>query len=149
MIQLIDQYPAELRGEFWMKVYRKGILIEEYEDHNIIVNGARSAVARLISGNGTGKNINRIAFGIGGIAPSPDNTTITGAFIKNLTSYSYPVTGQVLFLWDLLTTEANGKGILEFGLLCADDTLFARKTRAKPLEKDSDISIEGRWLIIL
>jgi hypothetical protein len=149
MIQFIDQYPSKMRGEFGMKVYRKGILIEEYEDHNIIVNGARSVVARLISGNGTGKNINRIAFGTSGAAPSPDNTTIIGAFIKNLSSYSYPVAGQVLFVWDLSTTEANGKSILEFGLLCADDTLFARKTRAKPLEKDSDISIEGRWLIIL
>jgi hypothetical protein len=149
MIQLIDQYPAELRGEFWMKVYRKGRLIEEYEDRNIIVDGARSAIARLISGDGAGKNINRIAFGTSNAAPSPDNTAITGAFAKNFIGYSYPMTGQVLFSWDLLTTEANGKGILEFGLLCADGTLFARKTRTKPLEKDSDISIEGQWLIIM
>jgi hypothetical protein len=149
MIQVIDHYPAALRGEFWMKVYRKGILIEEYSDHNIIVDGARSAIARLLAGDGAGKNINRIAFGISSAAPSPDNTAITGAFVKNLIGYSFPMTGQVLFLWDLSTTEANGKGIFEFGLLCEDDTLFARKTRIKPLEKDLDISVEGRWLIIL
>jgi hypothetical protein len=147
MIRFEDGFHA-MRGEFRTWVYRKGILIEEYEDHNIIVNGARSAIAQLISGNGTGKNINRIAFGISGAAPSPDNTAITGAFIKNLSGYSYPMTGQVLFSWELLTTEANGKDIREFGLLCADGTLFARKTRTKPLEKDSDISVEGRWLII-
>jgi hypothetical protein len=148
-MKLADHYPVELRGEFRMRVYRKGVLIEAYEDRNLIVNGARSAIARLISGDGTGKNINRIAFGTGNAAPSPDNTAITGAFVKNLTGYSFPMTGQVLFSWNLLTTEANGKGILEFGLLCADNTLFARKIRTKPLEKDSDISIEGQWLIIL
>jgi hypothetical protein len=148
-MKVADHYPAELRGEFRMWVYRKGVLIEEYEDRNLIVNGARTAVARLIAGDGTGKNINRIAFGTSGAAPSPDNTAITGAFTKSLLGHSYPVTGQALFSWNLLTTEANGKGILEFGLLCADGTLFARKTRAKALEKDSDISVEGQWLIIL
>jgi hypothetical protein len=149
MIHFSDDYPVEFRGEFHMRVYRRGILIEDYVDHNLIVNGARSVVARLIAGDGVGKNINRIAFGTNSAVPSPDNTAITGAYSKNLIGYSYPVTGQVLFTWDLLTTEANGKSIREFGLLCADNTLFARKTRTKPLEKDSDISVEGQWLIIL
>jgi hypothetical protein len=148
IIRFMDEYPM-LRGEFRMRVYRRGVLIEEYEDRNLIVNGARAAVARLIAGDGAGKNINRIAFGTSGAATSPDNTEITGAYTKNLIGHSYPMTGQVLFTWDLTTTEANGKAILEFGLLCADNTLFARKTRAKPLEKDLDISIEGEWLIIL
>jgi hypothetical protein len=44
--------------------------------------------------------------------------------------------------------EANGKAIMEFGLICTDGTLFARKNRAKAIEKDSDISLEGKWRII-
>jgi hypothetical protein len=151
-IRFRDDYHY-MSGEFTMRVYRhvKGekILIETYEDHNLIVDSARAAVARLIAGDGTGKTINRIAFGTSGAVPTPDNTAITGAFVKTFIGHSYPVTGQVLFSWNLLTTEANGKGIREFGLLCADNTLFARKTRTKPLEKDSDISLEGEWLIIL
>jgi hypothetical protein len=147
MIKLVDKFPP-MHGEFYMRVYKKGILIEDYEDHNIIVNGARSAVSRLVSGNGVGKEINRIAFGVGGAVASPDNTAISSPYVKSFIGYSYPLEGQVLFLWDLLTSEANGKSIMEFGLICGDGTLFARKTRKKPLEKDSDISAEGQWLII-
>jgi hypothetical protein len=147
MIKFVDKFPV-MRGEFRMWVYRKGILVDEYEDHNIIVNGARSAVARLVSGDGAGKEINRIAFGVSGAVASPDNTAISSPYMKSFVGYSYPLAGQILFSWDLLTSEANGKSIMEFGLICGDGTLFARKTRKKPLEKDSDISAEGQWLII-
>jgi hypothetical protein len=37
---------------------------------------------------------------------------------------------------------------MEFGLLCADGTLFARRTRTKPINKESDISLSGSWTII-
>jgi hypothetical protein len=152
IIKFRDYYPY-IHGEFTVRVYRhvKGEkkLIETYEDHNLIVNGARSAVARFIAGDGIGNTVSQIAFGTSGSVPTPDNTEITGAYMKNLRGHSYPQLGQVLFTWDLTTTEANGKGIREFGLLCADGTLFARKTRNKALEKESDISLEGEWLIIL
>jgi len=147
MIKFCDEF-SQIRGEFCMKVYRRGVLIEEYEDRNLIVNGARTAVAKLVAGDGVGKNISKIAFGTNGAAASPDNTAITGAYSKVLQSYSFPLAGQVLFKWNLTVGEANGLSINEFGLLCADGTLFARKTRSNPLPKESDISLEGEWLII-
>jgi hypothetical protein len=136
-----------MRGEFRLWIYRRGILIEEYEDHNLIVNGARTIMAHLVAGDGSGKPINRIAFGTNGAAPSPSNTVITSPFTKAVTGFSYPAAGQVQINWNLLVGEANGKGIMEFGLLCSDGTLFARKNRAKAIEKDSDISLEGQWII--
>jgi hypothetical protein len=45
-------------------------------------------------------------------------------------------------------SEANGMAIREFGLLTANGTLFARRIRANPIYKESDISIEGEWIII-
>jgi hypothetical protein len=140
--------PVSLRGSFRMRVYRKGALIERYEDHNLIVNGARNTMARLVSGNVANRSINRIAFGTNGGIPTSDNTAITSPYIKPVGGFTYPAQGQVEIAWNLLTTEANGKAILEFGLLCADGTLFARKTRNKPLEKDADIAIEGQWILI-
>ncbi len=145
---ILEKDTVALRGHFRMKVYRRGELIDEYEDHNLIVNAARSAMARLIAGDGTGKNINRIAFGTNASTPAPGDTAITSAYSKAVQGFSYPAPGQVEISWNLLVTEANGKSISEFGLLCSDGTLFARKSRTKPIEKDSDISIEGQWLII-
>jgi hypothetical protein len=137
-----------LRGCFRIQVYRRGILVEEYEDRNLIVNGAKTAMARLIAGQVTGKSVNRIAFGTSANVPTPNDTAITQAFIKPISGFVYPGYNQVEFDWSLATTEANGKAISEFGLLCADGALFARKTRVQPLNKDSDIALEGQWILI-
>lgn len=137
-----------LHGCFRIQVYRRGILAEEYEDHNLIVNGAKTAMARLVAGQGTGKSINRIAFGTSLNVPTPNDTAIISAFIKPVSGFLYPGYNQIEFDWSLATTEANGKAISEFGLLCTDGTLFARKTRIQPLNKDSDIALEGQWILI-
>jgi hypothetical protein len=142
------QESVAMRGCFRMRIYQRGKLIEEYEDHNLIVDGARATMAKLITGNGSGKNINRIAFGTNGNIPVPNDTAITSPFTKTFDRITYPASNQVEFGWSLATTEANGKAICEFGLLCADGTLFARKNRGKPINKDSDIAIEGQWVII-
>jgi hypothetical protein len=147
---------AAMRGVFRMRIYRRGTLIEDYEDHNLIVDGARTAMTRLLVGAlaginpdaGAGKKINRIAFGINGDMPVPGDTSITSPFIKSFDHISYPASNQVEFAWSLAATEANGKAISEFGLLCADGTLFARKNRGTPINKDSDIALEGQWIII-
>jgi hypothetical protein len=122
-----------------MKVYQRGKLIEEYEDHNLIVDGARSVMARLIAGEVEGQSITHIALGTNGATPTPDDTEITEAFP------THPPAG-----WNLLVSEANGLAIIEFGLLCGDGTLFARKIREKPLPiyKEDDISVDGQWTII-
>ena len=136
-----------LKGIFEIKIYQKGRLIEEYRDENMIMNVAKEALAKLIGGDGSGKTITKIGFGTNGNGPSPDDTSLTNAYIKNITSKSYPQINQVRFNFTLATSEANGKSIREFGLICSDNTLFARKTRGV-IEKSDDISLEGSWTII-
>jgi hypothetical protein len=131
-----------------MRVYRRGKLIETYRDHNLIVSGAQVAAAHLLAGDGAGKNISKIAFGTSGNIPTPDDTAITNPFSKPVLAFSYPEIGQVQVAWNLLASEANGKAIMEFGLLCADGTLFARKIRQEAIPKEADIALEGEWLIL-
>jgi hypothetical protein len=142
----------EMRGILKYKVYRHQgearELIEETEDHNLIVNGARNQMARLIAGDFEDRNITKISFGTSGKEPTVDDTTITNAFTKNVAGFTYPAMGQVTISWTLLTSEDNGQAIMEFGLVCEDDTLFSRRVRANPIYKASDISIEGQWTII-
>jgi hypothetical protein len=142
----------ELRGILEYRVYRhRGEakeLVGEFKDENLIVNGARNQMARLIAGNFTNRNIAKISFGTSGTAPSVDNTLITNAFTKSVSGFTYPAMGQVTAAWNLLTSEDNGQAIMEFGLVCADDTLFSRRVRNNPIYKESDISIEGQWTII-
>ncbi len=139
---------SSLRGVFRLNVYRNGELIDTYEDNNLIVSAAKVSLAALLSGDGASKIVTKIAFGTNGTAPASSDTAITGAYTKNVVGHSYPATGQVEFSWNLLTGEANGMQIKEFGLISEDGTLFARKVREEAIPKADDISIEGQWLII-
>ena len=139
---------GELRGEFSLTITRKnGEIIEQFTEKNLILNGAKNQLARLIGSEATNRHITHIGFGGGVNAASPGDTSLNNAFFKPVTTASYPATGQVAFKWSLSTAEANGIAITEFGLRCADGTLFARKVRA-PITKSDDISITGTWIII-
>jgi len=139
-----------MRGYFNMRVFKAGKLIEEYREHNQIVSGARTAVAMHLMGECEGGHIAKIAFGTSGNVSTPDFTAITDPYIKPLLGASLLTPTKVEFKWNLRTDEAKGKKIIEFGLLCENETLFARKVRTEgAIPMDSDISLEGEWIISL
>lgn len=144
-MNLNDNIP--LRGDFHLELFRGGKLVETIDEPNLIVSLARTQLAHLIAGDVANRHITHIGFGIGTAAASPNNTGLTGAFFKPVTSVSYPDVGKAAFAWTLSTAEANGLAITEFGLRCADNTLFARKARAA-IQKDADLSLSGTWTII-
>ncbi len=145
VLNLADALP--LRGAFALRAWRAGVLVQCVDEPNMIVNAAKDQLARLVGGAGTNRQVTHIGFGSGAAAASPDNTGLTGAFWKPVTSVSYPAMGQVAFGWSLSTAEANGINITEFGLRCADGTLFARKVRAAIVKAD-DLSLAGVWTIL-
>jgi hypothetical protein len=132
-----------------MRVFKQGKLIEEYREKNLIVSGARTVAAMHLIGDCEGGSIAKIAFGTSGNIPTPDDTAITNPFIKPLLSASLLTPTQAEFKWNLPTGEANGMKIIEFGLLCENETLFTRKVRSEAIPKEPDISLEGEWIIIL
>lgn len=140
-----DENPV--KGCLELKIYRKGELIEDYCEENLVVDGGRNIQARLLGGE-AGLNVTHISFGSNGTAPAPDDVDITDAFTKAVAAATYPTNTQVRFGFNLTEAEANGLSIREFGLICADETLYARRTRGgKVIDKDSDLSIEGQWTI--
>ena len=138
------------RGEFALKVFDRGQLIECHQGNNLIVSAASDPLARLLAGEGQGKAATQIGFGISATEASEDDTALVGAYIKPLAGHDYPAAGRVRFRWALGSAEANGKQIREFGLLAADGTLIARKVRPSGamIEKSTDLSLTGTWTII-
>jgi hypothetical protein len=136
-----------LRGAFRIRAWKNGILAEESGDRNMIVDGARFEMARLAAGDAEDRHIVAIALGTNGTPPAPGDTEITEPFTKAVESVEYPAPGQVRFNWLVAANEANGMAVMEFGLICADGTLFARYVRQTPLNKDSDFLLEGDWTI--
>lgn len=134
-------------GIFTLEIRRHGVLIERYEDSNLVVDLSKQQLARLIGGDVTNRSITKIGFGTSGTAPAAGNTSLTDAYVKLLGDVTYPATNSVQYAFTLGASEANGKSIQEFGLFTAGDVLFARKTRAGAIVKDSDLSLSGTWRI--
>jgi hypothetical protein len=122
-------------------------VLEEYTGENLIVNTGRSGLAHLLAGETTNREVERIGFGTNGDDPESTDTELTDAFEKAVDGFTYPDTQSVKFDFELDFAEANGKAITEFGLICADDSLFSRKTRAV-INKTVDFKIVGSWTII-
>ncbi|MCD9228932.1 hypothetical protein ACPPTR_10490 [Ralstonia pseudosolanacearum] len=134
-------------GLFLLRVYRRGELIEVFEEKNLIVVGSQQTHAKLLGGDVASQSVTRIGFGTNGTAPAFSNSSLTGAYTKAVDAVSYPAANQAQFALSLGTGEANGMAISEFGLITAGGTLYARKTRSTPLNKGDDITLAGTWTV--
>lgn len=139
---------SSLTGEVFIEVRDKdGNLIEKIHQKNIVTNGGRDAIVRLVAEGTAGKRVTKIGFGIGTAAAALTDTSLTSAFVKAVGSRTYPASGQVEIEWTLGLGEANGMAITEIGLYCQDDTLFSRLVRETPINKTSDISLSSRYVL--
>ena len=134
-------------GRLVLDVWRFGKCIEHFDEPNLIVNNSKSMLASLLGGATTNNSVSQIGYGTNSTTPALTNTALSGAFLKNLDSITYPAFGQVQFNFSLATTEANGLSIIEFGLLTPSNTLFSRRVRATAIVKDSTISFTGNWTV--
>lgn len=137
-----------LKGVFALQVIdaKTGAILEDYIDRNLVVNGGRESVMKLLGEGTFNKRLTKIAFGTNSTNPVGTDTAITGAFTKALGTVSYPTISSVKYDWTLGALEGNGINIVEFGILSDDSTLFARKVRALII-KNSDIILNGSWTI--
>ena len=133
------------KGTVKMDVYRDGVLVEQFEDRNLIVSTGRNAIAALIGSADSDKAVDRYAVGTNGSDTVLTDTAITAPFNKAVAGITYPA-GAVQFAFTLELAENNGVTIREFGLICVDGTLMARIVRA-PIIKDNTVRIEGTWTI--
>lgn len=143
----LNDFARAPSGLFVLNVYRRGELIERFEEKNLIVVGSQQIHAKLLGGAVTNQSVTQIGFGTSSAAPAFGNTALTDAFVKPVDTVSYPASNQVQFAFSLGSLEANGKAISEFGLLTPSNVLYARKTRSAPLNKDTDLSFSGTWTI--
>jgi hypothetical protein len=135
------------KGIFYMKLLRSGIVIEEYCDHNLVVDTAFFQMARLVGNDVLGRTITKVGFGTNGNPPQVSDTALSSQYLREVSGYTFPEDGKVQINWVLPPSENNDMAIREFGLFTQDGTLFARVVRAHVIHKEPDLSIEGIWTI--
>ncbi|WP_302806772.1 hypothetical protein [Cloacibacillus porcorum] len=150
------EYP-QVKGRLVFRVIRDGQIIYTGKD-NLIVTSGRNALAKLLGGQ-TGMHVTQVGVGTGGTAPDAGDTGITGAVKVNIsetrigtgleaedgTIFDDPRVIQFHFVFGIDT--AVNMDIFEYGLFCADGTLFSRVVREKPLPKSNTDKIIGFWQI--
>lgn len=143
----IKEKTRELHGAVHLEVRKKGKLVLNETDHNLIVNAGRAKLAKLLGGGYNG-HITQIGVGTGSAAAADGDTGLTNVVKINIQSTEYSGT-KVRFNFAIGSGQANGVAIREFGLFFADGTLFSRRVRKSVIGKESDIEITGYWDIYL
>lgn len=146
-MKIIDRILRRPSGVLCYEIRSGGRVIETVRERNLIVDNSRTIHAKLLGGSFANQPVTQFGVGTNGTAPASGNTALSGAFLKAVDSVTFPAAGQVQFAFSLASGEANGMAILEFGLLTANNTLYARRVRSSALNKASDISISGTWTI--
>lgn len=133
------------RGDFHLAVYKDGEIIDRIDDHNLVVDAGRIRLAELAAGKSSAC-ITKIGVGSGSTAEAADDTELEGQQLFPLTSAT--VDGRdARFDFLIDNSQANGLKIHEFGLFCADGTMFSHRVRTGLIEKEDDIQIKGYWIL--
>lgn len=146
-MKILDCLMRPPHGDLFYEVRQAGRVIEVVRERNLIVNNAKTIHAKLVGGSFANQNVTQFGVGTNGNAAAGTDSALAGAFLKAVDGVTFPNAGQVQFAFSLASTEANGIAILEFGLLTANNTLYARRVRSTALNKASDISLTGTWTI--
>lgn len=137
----------KVSGEVEFFAYnKKGEQVLHVRKNNLVVTLGRTAASRLLGSYTSGKQVTQFGVGTGSVAPTLADTALTSEYKNNVSSATYPDATSVTFGWVLDYSEANGKNIREMGLLCADNTLFAR-IATDLIAKSSGIRLVGTWKI--
>lgn len=144
----------KLKGKFFLQCIDKitGDVVHEYTDNNLIVDLGRHAAVLLLGGDPSASAATKIGVGTSNTAATNADTSLTGAFIKNLntagTVNAY-TTNTVTFGYQVDTTEANGMTIWEFGLFTTSSVLIARKVLSSSIAKNNAFAIAGYWTLTI
>lgn len=143
-----------------------GTRILHHEKHNLIVNGARKALAHLIGEAAVAYRVDSFKLGTGGHAPgdilTPVSPTVTDTALETLAftkaidhgddSYlpTPPAETSIKFTVVVEKAEGNGSGTVaycEAGLFCQNETMFARET-FPAIVKNSTRRVTFEWSIL-
>lgn len=151
MIETYDDR-AGIAGSIFYKVYKNDRLIETVADHNLVVNGGREWLAKLVCGDSLTR-ITKLGLGDSSLVESLTDSAITNCFVVALAGHSVGASSltdfssAVTFNWTVEKNQANGLNIREFGLMTSDDILVTRQVRGSVIGKADDIRIVGTYTL--
>lgn len=126
-------------------------LEESPEGNNLVVDLSKDHIMSLFVNATSGKRITKMGFGSNSasVASTDTEETFSNLFLNNLhESPTIDYTNKTItFEWALNAYEFNGYNLCEVGLFTHDGELVARKLITESFIKESDIMLEGSWVL--
>lgn len=120
------------------------------EGKNLIVNGGKTLMAKLLGGDASYKNlehITKIAWGTDGTAAAATQTSLLAEQFEKAVTVDYPAFNQVRFTATMEGAEGGSYTYQEVGLKSdATEILFSRKVISS-INKSSAYKIQVEWTI--
>lgn len=136
-------------GEIHLEVCRGNEVIEQFNDHNLVVDVGRKRLAQLAAGkigSYAESYITHIGLGSGDTEETVNDTKLENQQLFPLTSVE--VNGRdVQCNFFIANNEAVGLSVRELGLFCSDGTMFSHRVRSGVIEKYEDIELKGYWIL--
>jgi len=155
----ICEKDKELKGSLHFQILDKdGNVIRAEAVHNLIVSQGRNNLARLLGGQ-TGMHVTQFGLGTGSTAAASADTGLTdtlkfdlietriGTGLEAEDGSTFDDPKAIQFFFRVGLEEAVGMNIFEYGLFCADETLFSRIVRPSVMIKSNLEQIRGFWQI--
>ncbi len=130
-----------------VKIYDKNTGKVLYDDKNVVVNGGREILSKLLGEALAANEITTLQAGTGtSPAEKTETSLVASVFSKAKTTQTYPTTESVKFAFSITDSEANGYTLAEFGLFTSGGDMFAR-TVTGGFPKTSAMALEIEWTI--
>lgn len=122
---------------------------EEYHLDNMVVNGGKTIVARMLGNDASyaDEYINTIAFGTGSNAPSTSDTALQTQVFEKAATVSFPAFNQVQYAATMLASEGNGNTFQEVGLLTEGSDMLFSRLLIGAIAKTSLYAINVEWTL--
>ena len=145
----LEDKTFSVTGEIHLEVCRDKKIINQIDDHNLVVDAGRKRLAALAAGkvgSYTESYISHIGLGSGSTEESINDTKLENQQLFPLTSVE--INGRdVQCNFFISNQEAVGLSIRELGLFCTDGTMFSHRVRQGVIEKYEDIELKGYWIL--
>lgn len=147
MLFLFEREDLSPHGVIEYVIYRHGKPIEGVKAENLVVDGGRNMLAKLISGAPDAEPVKYIGFGTGTKFEEPEDSTLENLLLIEFDNVYIHDGANVVFEWTLGTDRGNGMDITEFGLFTASGVMITHQVRGKIIAKDDDMMLKGRYYL--
>jgi hypothetical protein len=121
--------------------------IQEYK--NLIVNGGKTAMAKLLGGDSgyATDQISKIAYGTGSTAATTGDTALGASVLVKTATVTYPAFNKVMFSATMGTSEGGSNTFQELGLLTNNHSYLFSRLIISPITKSAAYQIQVDWTI--